>query len=145
MATIALIQNLFRVLTYPTSDSLHGFQKQVYNAFYDALEDDYHHQLQVAKTLEEYQAKERPAPDLVICAPLAEEGNPAPGLAEIQRLREAFPTIPLIVWSTRSEASLRETCLNDLGCAAYYTGTLLDAPEELPLLIARVLEARPPG
>ena len=39
----------------------------------------------------------------------------------------------------RSEASLRTTCLDDLGCAAYYTGTLLDAPEELPDVIGEVL------
>lgn len=139
MATVALIQSLFRVLTYPSSEELHGFQAQIYDDFYEALEEAYNHNLQVAKSLDDYLQGSFKAPDLIICAPLAEEGNPAPGLAEIQRFKDEFPDTPLIVWSTRTEESLRQTCLTDLGCAAYYTGTLLTAPDELPALIAAAL------
>jgi DNA-binding NarL/FixJ family response regulator len=139
MARVALIQSLFRVLTYPSSEELHGFQAQIYDNFYEALEAEYNHTMQIAKTLDDYQQKDYAAPDIVICAPLAEEGNPAPGLAELRRIRDNFPATPIIVWSTRKEESLRKTCLEDLGCAAYYTGTLLDAPEELPRIIAEAL------
>ncbi|MBN1965453.1 MAG: hypothetical protein JW910_12460 [Anaerolineae bacterium] len=139
MATVALIQRLFRVLTYQPGADLHGLEQQIYDNFFEALEEAYNHTVQTAKSLEEYLTAHHPAPDVVICAPLAEEGNPAPGLAEIRRFRSTFPNTPLIVWSTRQEKSLRDTCLKDLGCAAYYTGTLLAAPDELPALIAEVL------
>ena len=39
------------------------------------------------------------------------------------------------MWSTREEESIRDTALNDYGAAAYYTGTLLDAPDDLADLI----------
>jgi len=140
MATIALIQNIFRVLTAPSGEGLHGLQAQIYENFYEALEEQYNHTLRVARTLEEYRARDYPAPDVILCAPFPEEGNPAPGLAAIREMQAAFPGVPVIVWSTRSEQSLRKTCLDDLGCAAYYTGTLLDAPEELPAIIAAALQ-----
>lgn len=140
MANIALIQQLFRVLTYSSADRLHGFQAQIYDNFYESLEEAYNHNLRVTRTLEEYQDKGHPTPDLIICAPIPEEGNPAPGLAAIGDFQTAFPGVPIIVWSTREEESLRKTCLEDLGCAAYYTGTLLNAPEELPNIIAAALE-----
>ena len=73
------------------------------------------------------------------CAPLAEEGNPAPGLVQLGEIQKAYPGVPVIVWSTRTEPSLRQTCLEDYHCAAYYTGTLLDAPTELPALLAQAL------
>lgn len=141
MATVALIQDLFRVLTHASSDGLHGFQAQIYDDFYESLEEAYNHTVQIARSLADYRAKSRPAPDVIICAPFPEEGNPAPGLAAIGELLAAFPGIPIIVWSTRTEQSLRQTCLDDLGCAAYYTGTLLDAPDELPAVIAAALAA----
>ncbi|MFC1959864.1 hypothetical protein ACFLYO_04060 [Chloroflexota bacterium] len=140
MATVALIQRLFRVLTYSSSEELHGLQVQIYDNFYEALEEEYNHNLQIAKSLDDYLQGNFTPPDLIICVPLAEEGNPAPGLAEIQRFKDTFPDIPLVVWSTRTEESLRQTCLSDLGCAAYYTGTLLSAPDELPALIAEILQ-----
>ncbi len=140
MATVALIQSLFRVLTAPSRDGLHGLQAQIYDNFYEALEDAYNHRLYVARTLEEYRARGYPAPEVILCAPFPEEGNPAPGVEAIQELQAAFPATPVIVWSTRREDSLRKTCLDDLGCAAYYTGTLLDAPEELPAIIAAALQ-----
>jgi hypothetical protein len=139
MATVALIQNLFRVLTYTSPDELHGLQAQIWDNFYESLEEAYNHDIQAAKTLSDYQAGSFSEPDIVICAPIPEEGNPAKGLAEIQEFKDAFPGKPLIIWSTRTEASLRQTCLDDLGCAAYYTGTLLDAPDELPDIIANAL------
>ncbi len=139
MATVALIQNLFRVLNQPSGENLHGLEAQIYDNFYESLEDAYNHRIQAARSLDEYRAKGHAAPDVVICAPLPAEGNPAPGLAELQRIRDAFPNTPIIVWSTRPEASLRTTCLKDFGCAAYYTGTLLDAPEDLPPIIADAL------
>ncbi|MBN2469218.1 MAG: hypothetical protein JXN59_00735 [Anaerolineae bacterium] len=140
MATVALIQDLFRVLTHQSSDGLHGLQAQIYDDFYESLEEAYNHTLHVARSLADYQAKSRPVPDIVICAPFPKEGNPAPGLAAISELQAAFPGVPIIVWSTRTEQSLRQTCIDDLGCAAYYTGTLLDAPEELPAVIMAALE-----
>lgn len=139
MATVAVIQTLFRVLNYSSSDRLHGLEQQIWENFFEALEEAYNHTVLTAKSLEEFQAAGHPAPDVIICAPLAEEGNTAPGLADIRRFREAYPETPLIVWSTRTESSLRDTCLHDLGCAAYYTGTLLAAPDDLPALIAQVL------
>ena len=139
MANVALIQSLFRVLTYASSERLHGFEAQIFDNFFEALEEEYNHNLHIAKTLDEYVEKGLVQPEIVICAPLDPEGNPAPGLAEIERFKEKFPGIPLIVWSTRTEESLRRTCLEDLGCAVYYTGTLLDAPEDLPRLIAEAL------
>jgi DNA-binding NarL/FixJ family response regulator len=139
MATVALIQKLFRVLNYSSSANLHGFEAQIYDNFFEALEEAYNHDVQTARSLDEYCAGGWPAPDVIICAPLPEDGNPAPGLAELQRIRDAFPDTPLIVWSTRPETSLRRTCLEDFGCATYYTGTLLDAPEELPQVIAEAL------
>lgn len=139
MATIALIQDLFRVLTHASVDNLHGLQAQIYDDFYESLEEAYNHNMRVTRTLEEYQAKHNDAPDLIICAPFAEEGNPAPGLTAIGEFQAAFPNVPIIVWSTRDENSLRQTCVQDLGCAAYYTGTLLEAPEELPELITSAL------
>lgn len=139
MANIALMQTLFRVLNHPTGERLHGLEAQIYENFYEALEEAYNHNVYPAASLDAYQEAGHPTPEVIICAPLAEEGNPAPGLAEIQRIRDAYPDAAVIVWSTRSEASLRETCLNDLGCAAYYTGTLLDAPEALPEIIEAAL------
>ncbi|GAB4575119.1 MAG: hypothetical protein Kow0077_25080 [Anaerolineae bacterium] len=140
MAKVALIQSLFRVLNSASSEELHGFQAQVYDDFFESLEEAYNHRMLVARTLEEYRSKGYDTPDVLICAPFPEEGNPAPGLAAIEEFKAAFPDTPIIVWSTRTEASLRTTCLEDLKCAAYYTGTLLDAPEDLPALIAQVLE-----
>lgn len=139
MATVAIVQNLFRVLNHATSERLHGLEAQIHENFFEALEEAYNHDVQIARTLDEYTDRVKAVPDVFIIAPLAEEGNPAPGLAEISRFREAFPDTPIIVWSTRSEESIRRTCLDDLGCAAYYTGTLLDAPEDLPQIIADTL------
>ena len=139
MANVALIQRVFRVLTAPSSEELHGFQARIYDDFYESLEDAYNHNMYVARTLDEYREKGYKTPDVIICAPFVAEGNPAPGLDTIQTLQAAFPGVPLIVWSTRKEQSLRATCLDDLGCTAYYTGTLLDAPEELPDIIRQAL------
>jgi hypothetical protein len=139
MAKVALIQSLFRVLNYNSSDNLHGLEQQVWDAFYEALEEEYNHRLYTARTLEEYRSKEHPTPDVILCAPLPEEGNPAPGLAQLVDIQAAFPGVPVIVWSTRSEPSLRQACLEDYHCVAYYTGTLLDAPEELPGILAQAL------
>ncbi len=139
MATVAVIQNLFRVLNHATSKNLHGLEAQIHENFFEALEEAYNHTVQTARTLDEYTDQAKATPDVIICAPLAVEGNPAPGLAAIQRFRVVFPETPIIVWSTRTEESLRQTCLEDLGCAAYYTGTLLDAPEDLPQIIADAL------
>ncbi|GEM_PF-3556129 len=140
MATVALLQNLFRVLNRPSSDGLHGLEQQVYENFYEALEEAYNHTILAAKSLDDYLAQGHTlTPDVVICAPIPAEGNPAPGLVELQRIRDTFPDTPIIVWSTRSEDSLRQTCLEDFDCAAYYTGTLLDAPETLPTVIDEAL------
>jgi len=139
MAKVALIQNLFRVLNYASSDNLHGLEQQIWDDFYEALEEEYNHSLYPARTLDEYRTKSHPTPEVIICAPLAEEGNPAPGLAQLGEIQAAFPGVPVIVWSTRTEPSLRQTCLDDYHCAAYYTGTLLDAPDELPGILAQAL------
>lgn len=139
MAKVALIQSIFRVLNYGSSDRLHGLEQQIWDRFYEALEEEYNHTLYTARTLDEYRTKGHPVPELIICAPLPEEGNPAPGLAQLAEIQQAYPGVPVIVWSTRTEPSLRQTCLQDYHCAAYYTGTLLDAPDDLPGILAQAL------
>jgi hypothetical protein len=107
----------------------------MHDRFYEVLQDESGHVIQRAETLDGYQSQGLPAPDVVICAPFPEEGNLAPGIAELGRLRDFFGETPLIVWSTREEESIRNTAINDFGVAAYYTGTLLDAPDDLADLI----------
>ena len=135
MATIALIQDLFRALMTDRPEVIGGFAKQVHQRFYEVLQDESGHVIQRAGSLDDYQAQGLPAPDVVICAPFPEEGNLAPGIVELSRFREFFGETPIIVWSTREEESIRDTAINDYGAAAYYTGTLLDAPDDLADLI----------
>lgn len=139
MTIVALLQNRYPVLNAASDENLHGLEAQVYHNFFEALEEKHNHIVLTAESLAAYQSQNNPAPDIVICAPLPDEGNVAPGLDALRQIREAFPRTPIIVWSTRTEESLRKTCLDDLGCAAYYTGTLLEAPEDLPRLIASTL------
>ncbi len=144
MATLALIQNKFRVLHHTSSDRLHGLEKQIFDNFFEAIEEEYNHRVCAAQTLEDYQSRNLPTPEVILCTPLPEEGNPASGLERLAQIQKTFPGVPVIVWTTRTEPSLRNTCLNEYGCAGYYTGTLLDAPEELPGLIAEALKKSAP-
>jgi hypothetical protein len=135
MATVALIQDLFKALSTDRPEVISDFAKQVHQRFYEVLQDESGHTIQRAGSLSDYQAQGLPAPDVVICTPFPEEGNLAPGMVELGRLREHFGETPLIIWSTRAEDSIRDTAINDFGVAAYYTGTLLDAPDDLADLI----------
>ena len=135
MATIALIQDLFKALNTDRPEVISDFAKQMHHKFYEVLVDESGHEIQRATSLDEYLSMNLPAPDIVICAPYPEEGNLAPGMAELGRLRNHFGETPLIVWSNRDEDSIRETALNDYDVAEYYTGTLLDAPDDLADLI----------
>lgn len=130
MATIALIQNLFSVLNVPEAARVTGFSKQLYEKFFEILVDESGHDIQRAESLEAYQAEKHPKPDMVICAPFPEIGNLAPGFAELQRFRDAFPETPLVVWANRDEDALRERVIEDFGVVAFYTGTLLDAGDD---------------
>ncbi|NJL95915.1 MAG: hypothetical protein HC915_20385 [Anaerolineae bacterium] len=139
MATIAIIQNFFPALNETDPVRLSGLSRQVYDRFIEVLEEESGHHLQRAPSLEGYLAAEWPMPTLAICAPLPEIGNLAPGLAELQRIREALRGVPLVVWSTRDEQSVRETVLKDYGVARYYTGTVLQAPDDIADMVLEYL------
>ena len=62
MAKVALIQSIFRVLNYGSSDRLHGLEQQIWDRFYEALEEEYNHTLYTARTLDEYRTKGHPVP-----------------------------------------------------------------------------------
>lgn len=135
MATIALIQNQFSVLNAPNAKRLSGFEKQLYTKFFETLVDESGHAIQTAKTLKDYQAESFDTPDIIICTPFNEVGNLAPGFADLARIMQAFPGKPVVVWSTREEEVVRVTVLEDHKAAAYYTGTLLDAPDDFADLV----------
>lgn len=139
MAKIALIQNSFPILNEPNAKRLAGLQKQLYEKFFEVLVEESGHQVQCAETLDDYQAKALDAPALVICNPFKTEGNLASGFAELERLRTVFSSIPLIVWTTRTEASVKQSALEDHHANAFYTGTLLEAPDGLADLILEYL------
>lgn len=136
MATIAVIQSQFSILNEEPR-RLTGFSKQVHQKFFGVLVEESGHTVHTAKTLDDYQQKGYQKPDIVICAPFPEIGNPAPGFVEIQRLQETFGDIPLIVWSTRTEESIRQSVLNDYGAKEYYRGTLLDAPDDFADMVLK--------
>jgi len=131
MAVIALIQKLFPTLNYSTSKNLSGFSKQVYDRFFEILVEESGHTLQKADSLEEYQGQNFPPPDLVICTPIPEIGNVAPGLADLRQIRDTFPDTPLVVWSNRDEAAIKKTVLEDYKAVRYYTGNLLEAGDDI--------------
>lgn len=137
MAILAIIQDKHRILNEPTATNLSGFSKQIYKKFFDVLVEESGHDLQIAKDLEDYDRIYKQEPDLVICAPLPEEGNIAPGFVELGRFQDRFPNTPIIVWSDRSEASIEASVLNDYGAAHYYTGTLIDSPDDFADLILK--------
>lgn len=140
MATVALIQKLFHVLNEKNLNHLSGFSRQVYEKFFEVLEDESGHSIQRAESLEEYQAGGYDKPDIVICAPFPEIGNLAPGFAELERIRAFFGAeTPIIIWSPRNETALRQRVLEEFGAAAFYTGTLLDAPNDFADMILELL------
>lgn len=130
VAIIALIQNLFPVLNEARPETLSGFSKQVYEKFFEVLVDESGHEIIRAKTLDDYLETEHPKPTLVICAPLPEIGNLAPGLEELSRFEQTFEGVALVVWSNREEQAARDAVLNDHNVTAYYTGNLLNAPDD---------------
>lgn len=131
MAKIALIQDLYPVLNEKHPERLTGFTKQVYEQFFEVLVAESGHEIQNAETLAEYQAQNFDQPDLIICAPFPEVGNLAPGFAELGRIRTSYPSVPVVVWSNRTENVIRATVIDDQGAAAFYTGTLLEAPDDI--------------
>lgn len=136
MATIAVIQSHFSVLNEELR-RLTGFSKQVYQKFFEVLVEESGHTVHTAKTIEEYQQKGYARPDMIICVPFPEIGNPAPGFAEIKRFQDTFGDTPLIVWSTRSEEAIRSGVLEDYGAKAYYQGTLLEAPDDFADMVLK--------
>ncbi len=136
MATVAIIQNMYQALHTATPDQLTGMAQQVYYRFYDVLVEESGHTLQMARSLDDYQLRQHDSgPNLVICAPFPEMGNVAPGFAELGRIQAAFPDVPVIVWSDRQEDSIKNSVLEDYGAAHYYTGMVLNAPDDFADLI----------
>lgn len=135
MTTIAVIQSLYPVLNDDPA-SLSGFSKQVYEKFFEVLVEESGYTVHTAKTLEEYQEKEYPpAPDVVVCAPFAEIGNPAPGFVELTRFKNTFPNANLIVWSNRTEGAIRKSAIEEYGAKEFYTGNLLQAADDFADMI----------
>lgn len=140
MSVFALIQDQHPVLNATSAAGLVGFEKQVYTRFYETLEEDSGFVVQRAPTLEAYQALPNLKPaKLVVCVPIPPTGNAAPGLGLLGRIMDAFPSVPVLVWSERSEASLKKTCL-EMGAYEYYSGSLLQAPEDLADYMLKVLK-----
>jgi hypothetical protein len=135
VAVIALIQNIFPVLNETRPQILTGFTRQVYDKFFEVLVEESGHEIHRAKTFDEYQEQSHPKPDFVICAPYPEIGNLAPGIAELARIKAAFEGVPVVVWTTREEEAARNVALQDYGAAAYYTGNLLNAPDDFADMI----------
>jgi hypothetical protein len=135
MATVALIQNLYPALNAPDPSQLAGVAQQMYHKFFEVLVEESGHIIQLARHLDDYWRDYEGSPDLVICAPFPQEGNVAPGFVELQTIQNAFPGVPVIVWASRDEASIKASALNDYGVAHYYTGTLLDSPGDFADLI----------
>lgn len=132
MAVIALIQKLFPTLNLRNSNGLTDFSKQVYDRFFEILVEESGHTIQRADSLEEYQSKNYPAPpDLVICTPIPEIGNVAPGFEALQAIRDAFGDTPVVVWSNRDEAAIKKAVLEDYKAVRYYMGTLLEAGDDI--------------
>lgn len=136
MATIAVIQSLFSVLNDDPS-RLSGFTKQVHEKFFEVLVEESGHIVHTAKTLEDYQEKGYPQPDIFICAPFPEIGNPAPAFGEIKQFQETFPNAPMIIWSTRTEEAIRKSVLEEYGVKEYYTGTLIEAPDDFADMVLK--------
>lgn len=140
MATIALIQRLHPALNESDPGQLNSFAQQVHHRFFEVLEEESGHTIQTARTLEDYQRDFDTQPDIIICAPLPESGNLAPGLMKLRQIQETFPGIPLIVWSNRTEEAIRKTVVEEYGAVSYYTGTPLDAADDFADLILEHLE-----
>ena len=137
MAIVALIQNLYPELNISDKRQLSGFAQKTYEKFFDVLVEESGHEIYQATTLENYQDTGQPTPEIIICSPLPEVGNLATGFVNLQALQAAFPNVPIIVWSNRSEQSIEKTLLEDYGIAAYYTGNLLAAPDDFADLILK--------
>lgn len=130
MARIALIQDQFSILNETRTSVLAPFERQLHEKFFEVLVEESGHEIDRAKTLEDYQKQGYAQPDLVICAPFSPEGNLAPGFAALSKIRQTFGDTPIVVWSSRDEEVVRVSSLEDHGAARYYTGTLLDAPDD---------------
>ncbi|NDJ85904.1 MAG: hypothetical protein GYB66_08465 [Chloroflexi bacterium] len=135
MATVAIIQRMHQALNAPDTEQLSGLARQLRDRFFEVLVEESGHVLQTARSLDDYLTAYETRPDLVICAPFPETGNVAPGFTELKRFQVAFPDIPVIVWSQRQEAAIKQSALEDYGVAHYYTGNLIDSPDDFADLI----------
>lgn len=133
MAIIAIIQNLYPELNIPDPKELNTLAQKLYQQFFEVLAEESGHILQLARALDNYQADQ--APDLVICAPFPSSGNLAPGFTELMQFQTTFKDTPIIVWSDREEAALKQSTLEDYGVAHFYTGNLMNAAEDFADLI----------
>jgi hypothetical protein len=137
MAVIAIIQNQHKLLNEPNANNLEGLSRQLYERFYEVLVDESGHEVLPAPDLSSFSDSYSQLPDLVICAPLPDSGNVAPGFVRLSEIKDHFPDIPLIVWSQRTEQAVATAIVEDYGVAHYYTGTLMDSADDFADLILK--------
>lgn len=137
MAIIALIQDQHRILNEPDARNLEGLSKQLYERFFEVLVEESGHDILAAENLEAFIDAYRQNPDLVICTPLPESGNIAPGFVALSAIKDHFADIPVIVWSQRTESSIEDSVIDDYGVVHYYTGTLMDSADDFADLILK--------
>jgi DNA-binding NarL/FixJ family response regulator len=136
MATVAIIQNLHSILHMEDTKTLSGMGKMMYTKFYDVLVEESGHNIHMSRDLDTHLLKYKDeVPDMVICTPLPETGNLAPGLRELKRIREAFPKAPVVVWSNREEAAIQKTVTEEYGAVRYYNGSILDCADDFADII----------
>lgn len=135
MAKIALIQDLFPSLRRP--DSRNQFAVDSKKRFFEILVEESGHEVYQAENLSDYQAKGYPTPDFLICTPFPESGNLAGGIEKLMALRDAFPDVPLVVWSERTEEAIKKTALEEFGAVAFYQGTIISAGDDFADMVLK--------
>lgn len=138
MATVAIIQNLHSVLHMEDAKQLSGMAQMMYTKFYDVLVEESGHDIHMSRDLDTHLLKYKgEMPDMVICTPLPQTGNLAPGLRELKRIQESFPNVPIVVWSEREEAAVQKTVTEEYGAIQYYTGSILDCADDFADMILK--------
>ena len=136
MATIAIIQNLHTILHMEDAKQLGGMAQMMYNKFYEILVEESGHEIHMSRDLDTHLHKYKDeTPDMVICTPLPETGNLAPGLRNLKLIREAFPDVPVVVWSNREEEAIQKTVIEEYGAVRCYTGSILDCGDDFADMI----------
>lgn len=135
MAKIALIQDLFPNLRRP--DSRNQFAVDSKKRFFEILVEESGHEVYQAENLSDYEAKGYPAPDFLVCTPFPESGNLAPGIEKLAAIRDAFPDVPMVVWSGRTEEALQKTALEEFGAVAFYSGNIISAADDFADMVLK--------